>query len=129
MKLFMGLIFCSLALGVSSQWYAFVGEAAQGAWDMMRAYSDMIEANYKNSDKYFHARGNYDAAQRGPGGVWAAEKISNARENLQRVTDRFRYGDSGHGAEDSKADQAANLWGRSGKDPNHFRPPGLPDKY
>ncbi|XP_035578984.1 serum amyloid A-2 protein-like [Zalophus californianus] len=129
MKLFTGLIFCSLALGVSSQWYAFVGEAARGAWDMMRAYSDMREANYKDSDKYFHARGNYDAAQRGPGGVWAAEKISNARENLQRVTDRFRYGDSGHGAEDSKADQAANLWGRSGKDPNHFRPPGLPDKY
>ncbi|XP_025721663.1 serum amyloid A-2 protein [Callorhinus ursinus] len=129
MKLFTGLIFCSLALGVSSQWYAFFGEAAQGAWDMMRAYSDMREANYKDSDKYFHARGNYDAAQRGPGGVWAAEKISDARENLQRVTDLFKYGDSGHGAEDSKADQAANEWGRSGGDPNHFRPPGLPDKY
>ncbi|XP_004415728.1 PREDICTED: serum amyloid A-2 protein [Odobenus rosmarus divergens] len=129
MKLFTGLIFCSLALGVSSQWYAFIGEAAQGAWDMMRAYSDMKEANYKNSDKYFHARGNYDAAQRGPGGVWAAEKISDARENLQRVTDLFKYGDSGHGVEDSKADQAANEWGRSGRDPNHFRPPGLPDKY
>ena len=31
--------------------------------------------------------------------------------------------------EDSKADQFANEWGRSGKDPNHFRPDGLPDKY
>lgn len=46
-----------------------------GAWDMLRAYSDMREANYKNSDKYFHARGNYDAAQRGPGGAWAAKVI------------------------------------------------------
>uniref|UniRef100_A0A452RIB2 Serum amyloid A protein n=1 Tax=Ursus americanus TaxID=9643 RepID=A0A452RIB2_URSAM len=97
--------------------------------DMMRAYSDMREANYKNSDKYFHARGNYDAARRGPGGAWAAKVISDARENSQRVTDLFKYGDSGHGVKDSKADQAANEWGRSGKDPNHFRPPGLPDKY
>nr|P02739.2 RecName: Full=Serum amyloid A-2 protein; Contains: RecName: Full=Amyloid protein AA1; AltName: Full=Protein AA1; Short=AA1; Contains: RecName: Full=Amyloid protein AA2; AltName: Full=Protein AA2; Short=AA2; Flags: Precursor [Neogale vison]AAA30969.1 serum amyloid A2 precursor [Neogale vison] len=129
MKLFTGLIFCSLVLGVSSQWYSFIGEAVQGAWDMYRAYSDMREANYKNSDKYFHARGNYDAAQRGPGGAWAAKVISDARERSQRVTDLFKYGDSGHGVEDSKADQAANEWGRSGKDPNHFRPSGLPDKY
>ena len=31
--------------------------------------------------------------------------------------------------EDAKVDQFANEWGRSSKDPNHFRPPGLPDKY
>ena len=54
---------------------------------------------------------------------------SDARENSQRVTDFFRHGNSGHGAEDSKADQEANEWGRSGKDPNHYRPEGLPDKY
>ena len=42
---------------------------------MWRAYSDMKEANYKGADKYFHARGNYDAAQRGPGGAWAAKVI------------------------------------------------------
>ena len=42
---------------------------------MWRAYSDMREANYKGADKYFHARGNYDAAQRGPGGAWAAKVI------------------------------------------------------
>uniref|UniRef100_A0A8D0XSQ7 Serum amyloid A protein n=1 Tax=Sus scrofa TaxID=9823 RepID=A0A8D0XSQ7_PIG len=129
MKLFTGLIFCSLVLGVHSQWLSFLGEAYEGAKDMLRAYSDMREANFKNSDKYFHARGNYDAAQRGPGGAWAAKVISDARENVQRVTDLFKHGDSGHGVEDSRADQAANAWGRSGKDPNHFRPPGLPDKY
>ncbi|XP_008061018.1 serum amyloid A-1 protein-like [Carlito syrichta] len=120
MKLLTGLIFCSLILG-SQGLLSFVGEAARGAWDMWRAYSDMREANYINADKYFHARGNYDAAQRGPGGAWAAEVISNAREGFQSLT--------GHGAEDTAADQAANVWGRSGKDPNHFRPAGLPDKY
>jgi hypothetical protein len=46
---------------------------------------------------------------------------SDAREGIQRLT--------GHGAEDSRADQFANEWGRSGKDPNHFRPAGLPRKY
>uniref|UniRef100_A0A2K6DKZ6 Serum amyloid A protein n=1 Tax=Macaca nemestrina TaxID=9545 RepID=A0A2K6DKZ6_MACNE len=76
MKLLTGLVFCSLVLGVSSRsWFSFLGGAYDGARDMWRAYSDMKEANYINSDKYFHARGNYDAAQRGPGGVWAAEVI------------------------------------------------------
>ncbi|XP_001173019.1 serum amyloid A-2 protein isoform X1 [Pan paniscus] len=122
MKLLTGLVFCSLVLGVSSRsFFSFLGEAFDGARDMWRAYSDMREANYIGSDKYFHARGNYDAAKRGPGGAWAAEVISNARENIQRLT--------GHGAEDSLADQAANKWGRSGRDPNHFRPAGLPEKY
>ncbi|XP_016080703.1 PREDICTED: serum amyloid A-2 protein-like [Miniopterus natalensis] len=130
MKLVTGLVFCSLVLGVSSQdWLSFMRQAYDGARDMWRAYSDMREANYKNSDKYFHARGNYDAAQRGPGGVWAAEVISDAREGAQRFTDLFKYGDSGHGLEDSMADQEANRWGRSGNDPNHYRPAGLPSKY
>ncbi|XP_030187450.1 serum amyloid A protein-like [Lynx canadensis] len=130
MKLFVGILLCSLVLGVSSQrWLSFLKEAGQGTKDMWRAYSDMREANYIGADKYFHARGNHDAAQRGPGGAWAAKVISNARENSQRFTDFFRPGSSGHGAEDSKADQAANEWGRSGKDPNHFRPAGLPSKY
>ncbi|XP_015994989.1 serum amyloid A protein isoform X2 [Rousettus aegyptiacus] len=130
MKLSTIIIFCFLILGVSSQgWRTFPREAVQGAKDMWRAYSDMREANYKGADKYFHARGNYDAARRGPGGAWAARVISDARENVQRITDRFKHGSSGHGAADSRADQAANRWGRSGRDPNHFRPAGLPKKY
>ncbi|XP_036114321.1 amyloid protein A-like isoform X2 [Molossus molossus] len=80
MKLCTGLVFCSLVLGVSSQgWFSFLSEAYGGAKDMWRAYSDMREANYKNSDKYFHARGNFDAAKRGPGGVWAAEVLRDTR--------------------------------------------------
>ncbi|KFV96126.1 Serum amyloid A protein, partial [Fulmarus glacialis] len=93
-----------------------------GAWDMLKAYWDMREANYKNADKYFHARGNYDAAQRGPGGAWAAKVISDARENWQGEW-------SGRGAEDTRADQEANEWGRNGGDPNRYRPAGLPSKY
>ncbi|KGL82807.1 Serum amyloid A protein, partial [Tinamus guttatus] len=86
-----------------------------GAGDMFRAYQDMREANYVGADKYFHARGNYDAAKRGPGGAWAAKVISDAREFWQG-------GVSGRGAEDTAADQEANKWGRSGGDPNRYRP-------
>ncbi|XP_003254334.1 serum amyloid A-2 protein isoform X1 [Nomascus leucogenys] len=86
MKLLTGLVFCSLVLGVSSQsFFSFLGEAFDGARDMWRAYSDMKEANYIGADKYFHARGNYDAAKRGPGGAWAAEVISLFSAELQRM--------------------------------------------
>ncbi|NXB29999.1 SAA protein, partial [Eulacestoma nigropectus] len=100
----------------------FVRDAAGGARDMLRAYQDMREANYKGADKYFHARGNYDAARRGPGGAWAARVISDAREKWQSRV-------SGRGHEDTRADQEANAWGRRGGDPNRYRPAGLPRKY
>ncbi|XP_059130450.1 serum amyloid A-1 protein-like isoform X2 [Peromyscus eremicus] len=91
MKPSIAIICCFLVLGVDSQsWFEFMKEAGQGTRDMWRAYSDMREANWKYSDRYFRARGNYDAAQRGPGGAWAAKVI---------------------------------------RDPNYFRPPGLPSKY
>ncbi|XP_072278338.1 serum amyloid A protein-like [Pyxicephalus adspersus] len=100
----------------------FAKDAALGSYDMARAYKDMRDANFKNSDKYFHARGNYDAARRGKGGAWAARVISNAREAVQTRG-------SGRGAADSRADQAANRWGRNGGKPNRYRPKGLPRKY
>ncbi|KPP68752.1 serum amyloid A-like [Scleropages formosus] len=121
MKLLLAGLVLVLVVGSHAQWYKFPREAYQGSRDMWRAYSDMKEANWKNSDKYFHARGNYDAAQRGPGGRWAAEVISNARERVQ--------GASGRGHEDTAADQEANRWGRHGGDPNRYRPNGLPSKY
>ncbi|XP_056613732.1 serum amyloid A isoform X2 [Triplophysa dalaica] len=109
-----------MVVGVQAQWYRFPGQAAGGAKDMWRAYSDMKKANWKNSDKYFHARGNYEAAKRGPGGRWAATVISNGRETIQRGIGR---------GQDSAADQAANRWGRNGGDPNRYRPKGLPRRY
>jgi hypothetical protein len=36
---------------------------------------DMKEANTIGADKYFHSRGNYDAAQHGTGGRHAARVI------------------------------------------------------
>lgn len=102
--------------------YDFARQAGQGTGDMYRAYSDMREANWRNSDQYFHARGNHDAASRGPGGRWAARVISNAREGYQS-------GLSGQGPEDTARDQEANRWGRNGGDPNRYRPDGLPDRY
>ncbi|XP_050811765.1 serum amyloid A-5 protein-like isoform X8 [Gopherus flavomarginatus] len=127
MKFYNCMLLLSLVLCVSAHnWFTdtgtFIRDAYRGAEDMWRAYSDMREANYKNADKYFHARGNYDAAQRGPGGKWAAEVISDAREGWQG-------GISGRGAEDTRQDQEANAWGRSGGDPNRYRPEGLPSKY
>ncbi|XP_075440987.1 serum amyloid A-5 protein-like [Ascaphus truei] len=132
MKVSVCIFLLSLAVA-DAQWYAdvgrnvmdagrFVKHAAQGSWDMGRAYFDMRDANYKDADKYFHARGNYDAAQRGSGGRWAAEVLSDGREN-------FQSGVSGRGAEDTLADQEANRWGRDGRDPNKYRPKGLPEKY
>ncbi|XP_030837036.1 serum amyloid A-5 protein isoform X2 [Strongylocentrotus purpuratus] len=102
----------------------FVSGAYHGAGDMWRSYSDLREANFKTpgTDKYFHARGNFDAAQRGSGGRWAARVISDAREGYQGTL-------SGHGPEDTQADQEANRWGRNGGDPNRYRPAGLPDRY
>ncbi|KAK2913383.1 hypothetical protein QQF64_030895 [Cirrhinus molitorella] len=121
MKLILAVLVLVLLVETQAQWYRFPGQAAGGARDMWRAYRDMREANWKNSDKYFHARGNYDAAQRGPGGRWAAEVISDAREAVQ--------GFARHGNSDAAADQEANRWGRNGGDPNRYRPKGLPDKY
>nr|AKP49131.1 serum amyloid protein A [Apostichopus japonicus] len=111
-----------LIVETHAQWYMWPVESAHGAHDIRRAYSDMREANYKNSDKYLHARGNHDAANRGPGGRWAAEVISDGREWFQRSA-------SGRGYEDSRADQEANRHGRNGGDPNFYRPLGLPDRY
>uniref|UniRef100_A0A3B5RD17 Serum amyloid A n=1 Tax=Xiphophorus maculatus TaxID=8083 RepID=A0A3B5RD17_XIPMA len=73
-------------------------------------------------DQYFHARGNCDAAQRGPGGC----RGHQVRKSLQRDDE---WTGQGQGPEDEAADQAANRWGRSGGDPNRYRPNGLPEKY
>uniref|UniRef100_A0A4W5LRC8 Serum amyloid A protein n=1 Tax=Hucho hucho TaxID=62062 RepID=A0A4W5LRC8_9TELE len=117
MKLLLAGLVLTLIVGAQAQWYRFPGEAARGAKDMWRAYGDMWDTNWKNSDKYFHAPGNYDAARRGPGGRWVATVIRWVilKYNVVQL--------------DSAADQEANRWGRNGGDPNRFRPHGLPKKY
>ncbi|XP_052458696.1 serum amyloid A [Carassius gibelio] len=123
MKLILAVLVLALVLvvGTQAQWHRYPGQAIGGAKDMLRAYQDMRKANWRGADKYFHARGNYDAARRGPGGKWAARVISDGREALQGLSRR--------GNSDAAADQAANRWGRNGGNPNRYRPKGLPRKY
>ncbi|XP_012311961.1 serum amyloid A-4 protein [Aotus nancymaae] len=130
MRLFTGIVFCSLVMGVSSEgWYSFFKEAVQGAGDLCRAYWNLMTSDYQNSGRYFYARGNYDAAQRGPGGVWASKVISRCRDYLQRFVNYYLSGNSSSVLEDLTSNQKAEEWGRSGKDPNRFRTDGLPKKY
>ncbi|EAW68415.1 serum amyloid A4, constitutive [Homo sapiens] len=130
MRLFTGIVFCSLVMGVTSEsWRSFFKEALQGVGDMGRAYWDIMISNHQNSNRYLYARGNYDAAQRGPGGVWAAKLISRSRVYLQGLIDYYLFGNSSTVLEDSKSNEKAEEWGRSGKDPDRFRPDGLPKKY
>ena len=79
---------------------------AGGVYDFTSNYSDMREANWVNSDKYFHSKANFQATHRGPGGEYAAIKLSNLRE----IIDQRIKGDS---RQDALADQAANMYGRN----------------
>ncbi|XP_055460888.1 serum amyloid A-4 protein [Psammomys obesus] len=130
MRLVTVLVFCSLFLGVSGDgWYSFFREAVQGTWDLWRAYRDKLEANYQDSDRYFYARGNFEAQQRGAGGIWAAKIISTSRKYFQALLNRYYFGIRNYGLESLQSTQKAEEWGRSGKNPNHFRPKGLPEKF
>ncbi|XP_068115655.1 serum amyloid A-5 protein-like [Hyperolius riggenbachi] len=119
--LLLGLAVAQAQFGWVRNSRRFIKEAKLGTQDMIRAYQDMKKADTKHSDRYFHARGNYDAAQRGRGGLFAAKVISNGRE----IYNFIKGDDRG----DIAADQFANRWGRYGGDPNRFRPKGLPSKY
>ncbi|XP_072574429.1 serum amyloid A-5 protein-like [Paramormyrops kingsleyae] len=121
MKLVLVGLVLVLVVGAQAQWYKFsrkavrfTKEVIQGSRDMWRAYSDMKEANWKDSGKYFHSRGNYDAARRGPGGS----------EVLQSF-----LGSSGRGHKDTAAAQRASEWAHNGGDPKHYRSKALPTKY
>ncbi|XP_048886465.1 serum amyloid A [Brienomyrus brachyistius] len=127
MKLVLAGLVLVLVVGAQAQWYTFsrksvrfTKEVIRGSRDMWRAYSDMKEANWKNSD-YFHARSNYAAAKRGPGRRRAAEVISDVLQSF--------LGSSGRGHKDTAAAQRANGWAHNGGDPKHYRRKALPIKY
>jgi len=61
----------------TSFWWQFY----RGSMDMWMNYEDMKKANTIGADKYFHCMANCEAARRGPGGVLAAQVISNLRED------------------------------------------------
>ena len=108
--------------------------------DFIRNYIDMRDANVINSDKYFHAKANCDAAKRGKIASLVATIICDVREitDLFRNTlfNKMRFTES---LKDSKGDFAANKYGREQgrKYPKQdsrisvkkYRPNGLPEKY
>uniref|UniRef100_A0A671VFD0 Serum amyloid A n=1 Tax=Sparus aurata TaxID=8175 RepID=A0A671VFD0_SPAAU len=108
MNLLLAAIVLFLIVETNAQWYNFPSQVVEGSRDMGRAYTDMREANWKNSDK-------------GPGGRWAATVISNGRAAYHIIKDRDRV--------EIARDQEANRWGRNGGDPNRYRPRGLLSKY
>lgn len=108
--------------------------------DFIKNYKDMKEANTIGADKYFHAKANAEASQKGLLGKLTASAISNLRE----ITDTFKNTlfkgmTLEESLKDSKEDLEANKFGRiqgqrypykdSKELVDKYRPNGLPQKY
>lgn len=96
-------------------------DAAGAMGDFTSAYIDQLQSTYwyghqyfandptygfDDQDQYFHCRANCEAAQRGPGGVRAAQCISDAREAWDERFDN-------QSPADTARDQSSNAFGRS----------------
>ena len=107
--------------------------------DFLRNYSDMKEANTIGADKYFHAKANCEASQRGKGGRIVAKIISVGRECVDTIKNLYRGMTLKESLDDSRGDMDANNYGRtqgevfpemSSKDLlATLRPNGLPECY
>lgn len=96
---------------------------------MKKNYDDMIRANTKRSDKYFHCMANCEAAHLGPVGGVVAGIVSDTRE----AVDQHVKGDPPYECE---MDQYVNRYGRYSDRQTPckevckpFRPNGLPPQY
>lgn len=124
---------CQKYLDRASNWDNALG-------DFARNYNDMVEANTINADKYFHAKANCQAAQRGLTGTYVSQAQSVLRE-LEEGTRKviFEGKNIVEQYEDAIQDIRANNEGRNlGKNNldaecrdllKHRRPNGLDDKY
>ncbi|PGH40308.1 MAG: hypothetical protein CRN43_03765 [Candidatus Nephrothrix sp. EaCA] len=125
------------ALNLFDYGLAYTRDFSGGISDFAHTYNEMKESNWKLSDKYFHSKANFKATMRGPGGEYAAEKMSNLREIFDQKIKRDER-------EWSEQDQVANRYGREqgqlfrkkGKGAIDYRealplyrPPALPSKY
>ena len=107
-------------------------QIASATSDFLSNYRDMREANTIGADKYFHAKANCQAAQRGAAGEKTAEVISDAREWVDVKV-------KGDPESASEADQEANFAGRAAGTANpagscsamvqQFRPNGLDPEF
>ncbi len=105
-----------------------------------RNFSAMREANWKNSDKYFHCKANCEAVREFPNTCYSetSERYSDAKwwSDSREAFDRIVKGDT---KLDSWSDEQANAAGRNGAVDypssscqeicNSYRPRGLPRKY
>jgi RHS repeat-associated protein len=100
--------------------------------DFVRNFNNMRDANTKRSDLYFHCKANCEETRRGRYGEALACDLSDARELWDQ------YGYKLDSAADSRRDQAAKAYGRSGALSsrqscsavcNIYRPNGLPADY
>lgn len=73
--------------------------------DMVRNFNDMNKLGLKGADKFFHCKGNYEAAKRGAWGRVIATSMSAVKE----AKDLIKYG-----VTDSLADWRANQKGWRG---------------
>jgi len=108
-----------------------IKQGAGAAGDMLGNYLDMRDANVKNSDKYFHCKGNCEATQRGSAGEATAEGIGNLREWWDQNVKGYPSSDS---EEDQKANRTDRAAGKKGGQPcgaacGPYRPNGLPPRY
>lgn len=108
----------------------YVVDALGGSSDFIGNYFDMRKAKTIGADKYFHCLANCQAAQRGSGGVAAAEWISEKREQWDILVKEDPLSAC-------VADMFANAIGRRGAGGDspcsevcgQFRPRGLDLKY
>jgi hypothetical protein len=82
------------------------GQIVGATADFVSNYNAMRDANTIGADKYFHAKANCQAAQRGSAGEGTAEVISDVRE----LVDQKVKGDPESASHD---DQEANRAGRA----------------
>jgi uncharacterized protein RhaS with RHS repeats len=103
--------------------WGFVGAIG----DFFNNYTDMIQANFIDSDKFFHCMANCEAAHRGAQGRWIAYGTSELRE----IFDERIKGDPRAACdEDRVANNVGRLGGRGCRPCSDvcfsFMPPGLP---
>jgi len=107
-----------------------VGSNGSAVSDFVDQYNKMREANWKNSDKYFHCMANCNAAKRGNSGFNAAKALSEARELFDENIKR----DSKEACDaDRQANDHGREAGKNGEDCKSacekYRPAGLPSQY
>jgi hypothetical protein len=96
----------------------YAADFAAGTADFVRNFNEMQKSRVIGHDQYAHCMANCESAERGPGGVLAAEFMSKARESLWTVKDMAPKAIGGKGMtwaqskEDSLRDHVVNRAGR-----------------